>query len=293
MSLTALIPLLINISIMLSVIAIGLRATFKDTTHLLHRPALLARALLSMNVVMPAVAVLIALTFNLNPAVKIALVALSVSPIPPILPNKMLKAGGSHAYTIGLLVAASLLSVVMIPLTMKVFGLISGIPMQMGAVDVFKVVLTSILIPLLIGIAIRALSESIAEKIVKPVSWVGLILLVLAVLPILFTSIRAILTVVGDGTLMALAAFAIIGLILGHLLGGPHSENRPVLALATSARHPAVALAIAHANFPNQKVAGALVLVYLALSAILAAPYLNWHKKSQVAGPSTGKRVEA
>ena len=130
----------------------------------------------------------------------------------------MLKAGGSHAYTIGLLVAASLLSVVMIPLTMKVFGLISGIPMQMGAVDVFKVVLTSILIPLLIGIAIRALSESIAEKIVKPVSWVGLILLVLAVLPILFTSIRAILTVVGDGTLMSLAAFAIIGLILGHLL---------------------------------------------------------------------------
>ena len=72
MSLTALIPLLINISIMLSVIAIGLRATFKDTTHLLHRPALLARALLSMNVVMPAVAVLIALTFNLNPAVKIS-----------------------------------------------------------------------------------------------------------------------------------------------------------------------------------------------------------------------------
>jgi bile acid:Na+ symporter, BASS family len=291
MSLTTLIPLLIMISIMLSVIAIGLKATLKDTTHLLSRPALLVRALFSMNVIMPAVAVIIALTFNLNPAVKIALVALSVSPIPPILPNKMLKAGGSYAYTIGLLVAASLLSVILIPLTMSVFESISGIPMQMVPMDVFKVVLTSILIPLLIGIGIHAISESFAEKIVRPVALVGLILLVLSVIPVLFTSIRAILSFVGDGTLLALTTFAIIGLIVGHLLGGPDPESRPVLALASSARHPAVALAIAHANFPNQKPAAALVLIYLVLSAILAVPYLTWHKKLHHASPSSEKQV--
>jgi bile acid:Na+ symporter, BASS family len=115
----------------------------------------------------------------------------------------------------------------------------------------------------------------------------------LSCLPILFTSVRAILTLIGDGTLLALASFAIIGLITGHLLGGPVSENRPVLALATSARHPAVALAIAHANFPNQKLAGALVLVYLVLSAILAAPYLNWSKRSRTTTAAPEKQVEA
>jgi bile acid:Na+ symporter, BASS family len=147
------------------------------------------------------------------------------------------------------------------------------------------------LIPLLIKISIML--SVIAIGLRATLKLVGLILLVLGVLTILFTSIRAILTVVGDGTLMALAAFAIIGLIVGHLLGGPDPGNRPVLALATSARHPAVALAIAHANFPNQKPAAALVFVYLVLSAILAAPYLNWHKKSQSASPLSEKQVEA
>ena len=292
MTLASLIPLLVKLSIMLSVIAIGLRATLKDTTYLFSRPALLGRALVAMNVIMPAVAVVIALSLNLNPHVEIALVALSVSPIPPILPNKMLKAGGTEQYTIGLLVAASLLSVILIPLTMNVFELISGIPMQMGAWAVLKVVLTTILIPLLIGIAIRAISPSFADKIVKTVGLVALIMLVLSALPILFTSVRAILTLVGDGTLLALAAFAIIGLIVGHLLGGPELANRPVLALATSARHPAVALSIAHLNFPEQKLAGALVLIYLVLSAILAAPYMNW-AKGRVAGAGSGKHVQA
>ena len=292
MTLASLIPLLVKLSIMLSVIAIGLRATFTDTTYLFNRPALLARALIAMNVIMPAVAVFIALSLNLNAHVEIALVALSVSPIPPILPNKMLKAGGTEQYTIGLLVAASLLSVVLIPLIMNLFELISGIPMQMGVWAVLKVVLTSILIPLLIGIAIRAISPSIADKIAETVGLVALIMLVLSALPILFTSVRAILTLVGDGTLLALATFAIVGLIVGHLLGGPNLANRPVLALATSARHPAVALSIAHLNFPEQKLAGALVLIYLVLSAIMAARYMNWAKR-RVAGAGSGTQAQA
>lgn len=57
MTLTSLIPLLVKLSIMLSVIAIGLRATLADTTYLFSRPALLVRALIAMNVIMPAFAV--------------------------------------------------------------------------------------------------------------------------------------------------------------------------------------------------------------------------------------------
>ena len=293
MSLTTVIPLLIKLSIVLSVVAIGLRATFKDTTYMFTRPGQLARMLLSMNVIMPAVAIIIAMTFDLHPAVKIALVTLSVSPIPPILPNKMLKAGGSESYTIGLLVAASLLSVILIPLTMNVFEWISKTPMEMKAVDVFMVILTSILVPLLIGIAIRAVSGTFADRVAKPVGLVAMILLVVTCLPILFTSVRAMLGLIFHGTLIALCAFAIIGLVAGHLLGGPEPANRSVLALATSARHPAVALAIVQANFPNQKVSGALILIYLILSAILAVPYLNWVKRSRGQEVSAQRHAEA
>ena len=63
------------------------------------------------------------------------------------------------------------------------------------------------------------------------------------------------------------------------MLGGPNPNNRPVLALATATRHPAVALAIGHTNFPGQKLAGALVLVYMVLSTLVAVPYLSWIRR--------------
>ena len=53
MSITAVILLLLETSIVLSVFAIGLEATFADATLLLRRPEQLGRAFLSMNVLMP------------------------------------------------------------------------------------------------------------------------------------------------------------------------------------------------------------------------------------------------
>ena len=283
MSLASLIPLLIKISIVLSVFAIGLKASFADATYLFRRPALLARALLSMNVVMPVFALIVGLSFELNAPVKIALIALSVSPIPPILPNRALKSGGEENYTIGLLVATAMLAFILIPLTIELFEVVSGVTMNVRARDVALIVMTTVLLPLIVGISVRALWPAFAERAAKPIAIVGTVLLALTCLPILFTSLRATATLVGDGTLFALASFAIVGMIAGHLLGGPDPENRAVLALATSARHPAVAFAIAQANFPDQRLAGAVILFYLVLSTILAAPYLNWtsHKQAQ------------
>ena len=284
MSLATLIPALIKLSITLSVFAIGLKASFADASYLFRRPALLVRTLFSMNVIMPLFALLVALSFDLNHPVEIALIALSVSPIPPILPNKALKSGGEENYTIGLLVATTLLSIVLVPLTMEFFEVVSGITMQMRAREVALLVLTTVLLPLIVGISVRVLWPNFADRRAKLIGLVATVLLVLCCLPILLTSVRAILTLVGNGTLFALAAFAIIGLIAGHLLGGPEPDDRPVLALTTSARHPGVALAIAHANFPGQKLVGAVVVLYLILSAILTVPYLNWSKRTRAVG---------
>lgn len=293
MNLASLVPLVLKFSIMLMVFAIGLKATFADTVYLFRCPGKLLRALVSIFVVMPLFALLLDFTFQLNPPLKIALIALAVSPIPPFLPNKALKAGGREDYTIGLLTATAVLSVVVIPLMMELVERLSGVPLQMRARDVAALVLSTVLVPLLLGMGVRYLWSSFAERTAKPIATVAIVMLIVPCIPILFTSLRAVLTLVGDGTLLALAAFALVGMIVGHLWGGPEPEGRAVLALATSSRHPAVALAIGQVNFPNQKLAGALVLVYLILSTILAAPYLNWAKKSQSMTATSEKQVEA
>jgi len=117
-----LIKLGILASVFLTVLGMGLAATWNDATYLMRKPALLARSVLSMFVLMPIICVSAALLFHLPPAVKVALVALSISPVPPLLPQKELTAGGHGAYAISLVAIAAVLSIVYVPLTTSLFA---------------------------------------------------------------------------------------------------------------------------------------------------------------------------
>lgn len=258
MSLQTVIPIVLQASLLLSVFAIGLKASWQDATYLFRRPGELARAILAMNVLMPLFAVAVVLLFDLNQAVKIALVALSVSPIPPLLPKKMVKAGATDSYAIGLLIAAGLLAITTVD-GERAFN----VPLQMTIASVATLVFITILLPIALGVVVHSFAPALAERMVKPTSLIAGIGLLATLLAILFSAAPAIWTLIGNGTVIALAAFVLVGLAIGHFLGGPVSENRTALAISTSTRHPGVAIAIAAANFPEQKLAPAAVLLYL------------------------------
>jgi BASS family bile acid:Na+ symporter len=278
MSLTAIVVLVLQAGVALSIFAVGLKATFQDATFLFRRPDNLLSAMVCMFVALPLVAVTLALTFDLPPAVKIALVTYSISPIPPLLPIKARKAGGRDGYAIGLLVAGSLLSIVLIPLAMELFQVIFQLPLQMTSLAVARLVLTTVLAPLAAGMAVRALAPSLAERAASPVAASSNVLVIASAVPVLIVLAQPLLAVMGGGALAAIVAVGASGLFLGHMIGGPHFEDRTVLALYTSARHPGVAIAIAQANFPEQRLALPAIVLAMLVSAILAAPYLNWVK---------------
>jgi bile acid:Na+ symporter, BASS family len=281
MSLADIIILTLKFSVLLLVFALGLKATIGDATFLFHRPKRLLNALFSMYVAMPLFAVAVALAFDLRPTVKFALVALSIAPIPPVLPQKALQAGGRHSYAFGLLVAGSLLSIVLVPIAMELFQVIFGIPLQMTSLSVAVVVLTSVLAPLAAGIALHSIAPSLADRIATPVALVATILLVAGLVPVLIAQAGELLSLMEGRTVAALAAFSAVGLFVGHTLGGPRFEDRSVLALYTSARHSGVPVAIAQANFPQQPELLAALLLALLIAAIVAAPYLNWIKRQK------------
>ena len=282
MKMAEIILLILKASIVLSVFAIGLKSTFQDTTYLFRRPAQLVSAVVSMNVVMPLLAVILGLVFDLNPALRIALIAISVSPVPPIFPNKAFKAGGTETYTIGLLTAAAILSVILIPIAMEIVVRISNAPLTIKPIAVFTTVLTTVLVPLLVGIGVRTLFPAFAERIAKPLAVVALVLLIVSALPVLIGMAGAMYSLIGDGTVLILNVFAVTGLIVGHVLGGGRqSGNRHTLALATATRHPAVALTIGNANFPQQRIP--LVMMYLIIAGIWSGVYLAWAKRQEAA----------
>jgi BASS family bile acid:Na+ symporter len=276
MSLAALIGVTIKISIALTVFGLGLRTTREEALSVFRTPGLLLRSLVSMNIIMPVLAVTLALVFDLQPSVKLALIALAVSPVPPILPGKQLKFGGDPAYTFGLLVATCALAVILIPLSIAILSRVFGRSYDVPASAIAVTVLSTVLAPLAAGILIKRWAPGVAARLAKPVSVIAPILLVVAILAVLFAAFPTVRSLIGDGTLAAMCVFVVVGLVSGHLLGGPDPGNRTVLALASATRHPGVAIAIAHAAHPELKAATAAVLLYCLLSVIVSKPYLSW-----------------
>ena len=271
--------LAVKASLALTVFAVGLQATSRDVTYLLRHPALLVRSFVSMNVAMPVLAFTLAVAFALHPVIKGVLVAVAISPVPPFLPSKLTKHGAHGSYAIGLLTMESLLAIVVVPATVWIIERVLGVSLDVSAITIAKIIATSVLLPLVIGVGVRRLWPGFAERVVKRVMTLGLVLLVGGIVPLLAGSWRAMLSLVGNGTLAAIVVMTVVGLIVGHTLGGPAMEDRMVLAMSTASRHPAIAIAVGTAMFPNEKLVAPAVLMALIVGVITAAPYDMWSKR--------------
>lgn len=284
MNIQDLIMFAVNASIMLMVLSLAFGTRPEDATYLLRHPRELARSLISMIVVMPVVVVLLWLIFPIHPAVAAALLSVAVAPVPPILPKKQLKAGGRASYAMGLLTASALLSIITVPFTIWLLGICFNINAHVPLSTILKIILSSVLLPLSVGMAIKYVVPAFAERLAQPAMLLANGLLVISFLPLLAHVWPTFVTLIGEGVLLAILAFTLAGLAAGHMLGGPDPDDRTSLALATASRHPAVSMAIIHTNGWYEKEAIAVTLMALVLSGIIALPYLHWRKKPPTYG---------
>lgn len=271
--------LALKASIVLTLFGFGLEATRDDLLYLLRRPRVLVRSLVAMFIIMPLFAVLLTTVFHFQRPVAIALIALAISPVPPLLPRKVTKAGGLVPYGLGLMVTAGSLSILFIPLAVEVIGQYLHKSFAMGPGAVAKLIVLSVLLPLAAGMVFRRVAPNVAARIAKPAGLVARTLLMVCLVAILIFAFPKSLSLIGDGTLLALISFIVVGLIVGHLLGGPGPDERVTLALSTACRHPALALAIAAANIPQEHNVVSAILLYLVLNALLTIPYISWQRR--------------
>jgi bile acid:Na+ symporter, BASS family len=279
-----------QVSILCTVFGLGLKTTSEDLQYLLRRPGLLVRSLAAVLVIMPVVAVVLARLFDFRSTVEIALIALAISPVPPMLPRKEAAAGGQRAYALGLLALLSLLSIVSVPLSVELLERYFGQSFAMAPGPIAKVVLVAVLLPLILGVAVRAVTPAIADRIEQPLRWVPTVLIPVAALGLLAGSWRALWGALGEGTVVEMVVFVAVGLAVGHLLGGPRADHAVVLALSTAFRHPAIALSTAAANFPDVRFGGT-ILLYLIVSTAVSIPYVAWQRRRVSQTASTESRT--
>ena len=281
MTVEQLIRVAILLSIMLIVLSFALRATWRDATSLFRNPSLLLRSLLAMNVLMPIFAATLVGLFTLRPAIAIALLTVAVSPVPPFLPLKQAKVAGEREweYIDGLLGATSLLSIVLAPASVVLLGLAFSRHMDIDPLKIARVVALTVLVPFALGLIINHLRPTFAASASPLAGKVGMLLLAVASVPILVKMWPAMMSLIGDGTLLAIVAFVAVGLAVGHLLGGPDPADRVVLALATPMRHPGVALVVASVTPAGTKVVAPALLLYLLVGTIASIPYVRWRRR--------------
>ncbi len=286
MTVAELVPLVLKSSISVLVFTIGLGTAPRELAYFVRQPGQLIRSVISMNLVMPIIAVLIVVIFPLHRVVQITLVALALSPVPPILPRKLVTAGGGHAYVMALLFSAALLSLITIPVGGMILDAIFPAKIRIPAGPIVPLILATVIVPTLAGIGLRLAAPRVAARIAAPLALAATALIVAAALLIMVKAGPAVLAQIGDGTLVAIAAFVILGLAAGHLLGGPTPGDRSVLALATASRHPGIAMAIAHLVNPTENAVPAAILLYLVTSIVISLPYVMWRKRAHGATPA-------
>lgn len=170
MDLKQLVMLAFQVSILCTVLGFGLRATPSDLLYLTRRPGLGIRSLLAVLVIVP-VAVVLATVFNFRPTAEIALIALAISPVPPLLPKKEAKAGGDQSYALALMVMLAVLAVGTVPLSAEILERIFGRPLGAAPGAIARVVLIAAVLPLAVGMAARAMLPGLADKIEGRSPW--------------------------------------------------------------------------------------------------------------------------
>lgn len=285
MDLKALLPLAVQASLFLLVLSLGLRATPYDALYVIRRPRLLARALLAVDVIPPALTVLVALVFPLTPVVKIGLLLMAVSPMPPLVPGKQMNAGGNLSYVCGLLVAVSVLSIVTVPLTVAIVAALFPGGAMVSAGAIARLVAVGVILPLGTGVTLHALLREKALRVARSLRFIANIVLVAAVVPVLISVGDGMWTLTGNGTVLAIVTVVLAALAGGHFLGGPDETDRTALAIASATRHPGIALMIARTSFPGTEAAASLLL-YVVVSSLAAVPYNMWRKRRRGTPPA-------
>jgi BASS family bile acid:Na+ symporter len=273
-----------TVSLLLIVFGLGLRATFADTAFLFRElfrtPHRLLRAIVAMFLVVPAVAVAIAMLFDLPQPVKMALLAMAVSPMPPILPGKQMKFGGQARFVYGLLVAVSLAAIVVVPIAVEVLSWLFQRDVHVSVRAIATAIAVTILAPLAAGLIVRHVAEHAAERLAPWVARFGTVLLIVSGVFILINAYPAVALLVGSGAIVAFVALAVLGIAVGHSLGGPNPRERTVLAIAAPMRHPGVAITIAHATFPNDPISPAAILLMLLVGVVVTTVYGHFRSRS-------------
>ena len=265
----SLVNTLIGLTVLIMLFSIGLGMTFQQVTVLWRKPGKLAKSLLAAVVLAPFVSYIVlyvaGLIITVPEEVFVGVMLLSAASGSALAPKLAEKVGADIGEATSLMVTLAIMTIVSAPVVVAV-----TMPpeLTLSGADVAVTIFKSVLLPLIMGLAIRTWWVRLADIITEPLTKISNSLLNVVIILIIVKDLDVILSF-GLGTMVMILVMAAIYVLMGHLLGGPALPDRITLGVSTAQRNGAIAMMVAAQAMPEAVPAivgaGVVVLVVLVL----------------------------
>jgi BASS family bile acid:Na+ symporter len=254
-----------------SLMELGLQLKLRQTVVGVRNPRFALLTLLWGFALGPALALLLARVLFLDEPYAIGLIVMSMFPGAAYLSMLVGWARGDLGYSASAVLLTCLGIVVFVPLVLP--QIVPGVSVTAWAIAQPLIVL--VLVPFVVGLAIRQRSERIAGKLHPIIKKIALIALMACLPPTVLLYAEGIVLSAGSRALLSLVLFFVLATLAsyGSAFGMPESQKR-VLSLAICSRNtgPAMATVLSIPNLDGNAIVmvGLGVLVHVSLSVPLA-----------------------
>jgi BASS family bile acid:Na+ symporter len=245
--------------------AAGLGLSAREVVAPLRRVRLVLLAVVANFVIAPALAYGLTQLVTLKPGHAAGLLLLGGAAGAPFLPKLAAAAKGDIAFSVGLMLLLMVVSIAFVPLVLP--HLIPGLSAKPW--PLLRPLLFTMLIPLALGMAVRARFKESAARVRPAFVLVSNVSMILVVVLLVGLNFEALLGTFGTGAVAVGVVFVALSLAVGYALGGPAPTTRSVLGLGTGQRNVAAALLLATQNFTDPEVAVMILVTTLAGVVVL------------------------
>lgn len=280
---------LLNVILAAVMFGVALDLTPGDFTRLTRMPRAFIAGLVAQFLFMPAATYLLVLLLEPQPSIALGMMLVAACPGGNVSNFIAQRAGGNVALSVSLSAMTALLSIVMTPVNLALYAGLYGPTAELlrsvsvDAVDVAFAVLSLLVVPLILGMAVNARFPVLAERLRGPMRIVSLAVLAVFIMGALAANWAAFSTYVGSVFVAVLLQNG-IGLTGGYFLAQAARLSEP------DRRSVAIEAGMQNTGF-------GLVLVFnffngLGGMAIVAAWWGVWHIVSGLAVAEMARRID-
>ena len=259
-----------------SMLAMGLSLTVREIIAPLKNLRLVLVALALNFIAVPLLAWGIQAVMNLDQDLYTGLVLVATAAGAPFLPKLAQMAKGNVAFSVGMMTMLMVLTVVYMPLALPLF--LSDV--EVSAWDIANSLITTMLLPLAIGLLMKARWPGTADTLQPHMSQASTFAILFLVVGGVILAWSDIVDLVGTGGLLAAVVFLVVALGLGYVSGGSDPATRSVLGLGTAQRNLSAALVVGAQNFSSEALTYVIVIALIGLAILMPV------------GGELGKRAE-